>query len=204
MPRDFQINGPALVLVKGAGALLDDEGNSVVHELGLSIDRIRILPRLIHRDLTVDDYGAGVPAEVLTNLAEAQIHMTLIHYDRAILKACIAECHASSVDGTMTGAMIPLGGGRPLFSVGNHYISLSITSPSLGDPWRFPTAYLYTQPMEIPVGTEKTMVQLKWRAIPYKAPASSLLSFSGAVPTGFGEIKSNGGVVWDHEEDVDT
>ena len=60
-----------------------------------------------------------------------------------------------------------MGGGNPLYSAGNSYIALGILSPVGNIPWRFYASYLTGNPITYPLGTEKSLVQMNWRAIPY-------------------------------------
>ena len=60
-----------------------------------------------------------------------------------------------------------MGGGWPRFNSNNHYIGLNIASPVGIEPWRFYFAYLANNPYEFPLGTEKSVVKLNWRIVPY-------------------------------------
>jgi hypothetical protein len=155
-------------------------------ELGLAADKISVTPRWKNEDIHVDDFGPFIPPEVLWMLADVNIRMRLIHYDQAALQICLAESMGGSVfgffapgrpapainqgpiDGLMAGAGSLLGNNCAPLASGCHYISLNLLSPVLGVPWRFPTAYLDAQPVVIPLGTEASIVDLSWRAIPYQ------------------------------------
>ncbi len=205
MARDWTINGPTLVKVKG-GAHLSGILFPAPAELGLSTDAITISPKFIHRDVRVDDFGPSIPAEVMWQLAEVKITMSLVHYDRNILDYCTSESMGGTLPGplgaddrplqqfafagTLAPAGTPLGRGLNLFASGNNYLSVSLTSPELGWPWRFPTSYLNSNPYIIPLGTEKSIVQLSWRVIPY-APLTS-------------EIICSGNILWDHDTESST
>ncbi len=154
-------------------------------DLGLAVDKITVTPRWKHEGIKVDDFGPDIPPELMWNLADCNIRMRLIHYDQAALQICLAESMGGSVfgffapgrpapainqgpiDGLMAGAGSMMGNNLPVLSSGNHYISLNILSPVLNVPWTFPTAYLDAQPVVIPLGTEASIVDLSWRAIPY-------------------------------------
>ena len=121
----------------------------------------------------------------------------------------------SAVAGVLAPAGSLMGNGLPAFASGNHYISLNLLSPQLGFPWRFPTSYLTEQPIVIPLGTEKSMVKMRWKAIPY-APTLTLStastpdqvydcsgniigSITGITPFNDpNEVVSSGRVLWDH------
>ena len=179
--RDFIINGETLVSVKGpVSSTLEDKS-----ELGLALGPVRILPRSLRRNIFSDYTGSDVPRDLMTNLADVNIKMTLIHYDNRILAACIAESMGRSLtdqesitdsgsEGTLTGVGTLMGGGNQLFSPGCHYLSLYLSSPVLDYPWRFFTCYLDTPPIEIPIGVQKNLVELNWKAIPYMLPTSQL------------------------------
>lgn len=188
--RQFAVNGPCLVKVKGRGTLFDkiipdgpDEPDNVrFNELGLTSEQILISYVSHHRDLLTDDFGPQVPAEILVQLAECRIQMTLIHYDPYVLQACLSESMGGAYDTQvylgdsylmprpemMFAANRPLGGGVPVLRNGCHYIELYITSPYLATPWMFPTSYIIHE-TKIPLGTETSKVDLIWRSIPYKS-----------------------------------
>ncbi len=204
MPRAYQINGAALVMVKGNGAFATPSSPTVavLHELGLSKDQIEIIPKWKHEDIFIDDFGPNVPAEVMWMLAEVTIRMKLIHYDRTVLKACIIESMGGGTEGVMQPAGLPMGGGVAVLQPGNHYISLGILSPRLNDPWRFRATYLDSQPLEIPVGTEASVVYCSWRAIPYTLAGDGYFVTGSQNDPAPGELISSGTVLWDHEKDV--
>lgn len=200
--RDIQINGPTLVLVKFGSQILQEEseedpGPNVALQLGLAEKGIRIIPRFVHRDVFADDYGPDIPAEVLWMLADCTIQMTLVHYDADILDICLSESMGGSSTGEagiLAGAGMPMGNGQDFFAKNNHYISLNLTSPVLNNPYRFPSSYLSERPMELPLGTKRSLVELNWRAIPYRQPPQSP-SF---------ELVSSGSILWDHNLDSTT
>lgn len=193
MARDLYINGETLVKVKGT----DDSPIGDLSELGLAEGPIRVIPRFAHRDWFVDDFGTEVPVEVFTRLADATILMTLVHYDDAVLEACVIESLGGSADGTqwlhgtLAGAGIPMGGNQNRFLDGNHYISLNLLSPVADYPWRFYFTHLLGPPQEIPLGTKRSAVRLAWRAVPYTF-----------APTAADELSSDGVVLWDHVLDI--
>lgn len=196
MPRDFVINGETMVNVQG---FLSVSGGFGSFELGLTSESVRVSPRFIHRDVHIDDFGPDIPVEVINMLADVHIRMILVHYDPQVLTACVGESLGGSlIDGRMIPAGTPMGGGFPLGAFGNHYIELTLTSPFLS-PWRFPAAYLTSQPLEIPLGTERSLVQLDWRAIPYTIPNFSSGPMAGPVGITFfsgSEIISSGVALW--------
>ena len=213
MARDFRIPGETLVKVKGRGAF-DTLATSIgdpglrLFELGLADRNIVIIPRWHHSDMLVDDFGPFVPADVMWMLSDCLIEMHLIHYDNAVLEACYAESMGGSgvgADGNhdagiMASAGTPMGGWIAAQSTGNHYMSLSLLCPALGFNWRFPTSYLTTMPLKIPVGTKASIVELHWRAIPYTVPLEWSLSMSpGSVQNR--EVVSINKTLWDHQTD---
>ena len=207
--RDYIVNGECLVKVKGNGALALSGvvTNGQLHELGLAAEAITVTPRFYHSDIKVDDFGPNCPAEVQWLLAECNIRMTLVHYDLHVLRACVAESMgggaiAAGTEGKMQPAGTVMGGFKVPYQSGFHYIGLNLMSPVLEFPWRFPTAYLAEPPLIMPLGTEKSLAQLNWRAIPYGTPVTTIIEESEAgdritegVPI---EIISSGRVLWDH------
>lgn len=188
MTRDFQINGPALVRVKGpSGSAI-----ATVTDLGLSDQPIQFALNYRHTDLSVDAFGGqgGVPPDVQWMGGDMTIPMTLIHFDEAVLQECLRLSMCGSAgEGIMREAGRRMGNNVARFGVGNSYISVSITSPDLGFPWRFLTCYLNGTPMQFPVGVERTGVILSWRAIPY------------AIDPYGGGTGSEGVVLYDHQLD---
>ncbi len=211
MSRKFVINGECFVQVKGNGAIAELAKNppdplvGSLQDLGLTTESVTIIPRFSHYAVKADDFGPDVPAEILWNLAEVRISMTLVHYDDFVLDAVIAESMCGGVGdgpigvvgwaGQMMPAGTPMGGNKPLYTSGNHYIGLNISSPILGFPWRFPATYLASQPVVIPLGTRRSEVQLNWRAIPYQF-------YSGDNKTQpLVEIVSSGVELWTRKAD---
>jgi len=88
-----------------------------------------------------------------------------------------------------------MGNGRPLLTSGNHYLSLNLSAVKPATPWRFPACYLADRPIEYPLGTEKSVAVLNWRAIPY---GPQFNPNDGSLR----EIVSSGTVLWDHTADV--
>ena len=121
-------------------------------------------------------------------LADVHIRMSLVHFDKDVLSACISESMAGGDEGDLAGAGTPMGGGAGLGADGNHYISVNLLSPVLDNPWRFLACYLSEQPVQYPLGTERSLVALNWRCIPYGLVAA--------------ETKSANTILWDHELDT--
>mgnify|MGYP001608992929 FL=1 len=108
MARDFIINGETLVKVKGSSS----SSISTLSELGLAEKEVTISPRFYHSEMRADDFGPNIPPEVMWMLADVQIAMTLVHFDRAVLEACISESMGGSTFGVfLAGAGTPMGGG---------------------------------------------------------------------------------------------
>lgn len=206
MSRDFYLNGPSLVKVKGGAHLGTTLNVGKLTELGLSSEGIEIDLSFHHRKLIPDDYGPIVPAELMTDLAEARIRMTLIHFDYNVLDICLGESLGGD-RGIYAGGQLPpagtiMGGGGPIFSSGNHFISLNILSEYkpqtllLGIPWRFPACYLSQPPVHFPLGTKCSAVGLTWTAFPYSPFGGTTIGTSGSSSTLTGEILSSGAVLW--------
>ena len=200
MARQYVINGETLVSVWILDPTTQNPTIHVMAELGLAEKNVTITPKYYHKDINVDDFGPNVPADVLAMIAECQITMTLVNFDTTVLDKCLSESIGGGTAGTMPGAGIPMGGGLPLTNKNNHYIGLYLASPILEQPWYFPSSYMPNPPMEFPIGTEKTLAKLTWRAIPYKAPDPNVnsLSTSGVSVTinTFGDVQSSGAILW--------
>ena len=180
MSRDFYINGETLVLVKGRS----DCGIAALSELGLADSPVRISFDFHHADMNVDAWGTDIPVDVQWMLLGANITMNLIHFDKNILDVVVQlSMGADPVNnnGSLTQmgrAGQRLGNNQPRFGpavgnpgtgyqAGNNYIGLNLTSPVLGKPFCFFYTYLTGNPYELPLGTEKSVVPLNFRAIPY-------------------------------------
>lgn len=216
--RAFRINGECLVKVKGNGALGDGIGGAKLWELGLSVEQITVIPAFKSKNILVDDFGPDIPAELMWMLAEVAIRMDLVQYDNNAVMACLQESMAGGEsteinEGVLAGAGRTMGAGLPVFSPGNHYISLNLLSPVLGKPWRFPTSVLSQEPITIPLGTERSVCVLNWRAIPYAPLFSTISSLGlGNVSGSFTlsgqqyraiEPKSQGKTLWDRTSDTE-
>jgi hypothetical protein len=166
MARDLFINGPTLVTVKGCPAT----GIATMQELGLSDNPIRMQFNTRHMDVHVDAYGGEVPFEIQSKLTDVIIDMTLMHVDYTILEVCLAESMGGL--GAVGPGVLPVAGQRlgnnvGRFSTSWHFIELGLTSPVGLIPWRFSNCYLTGQPYEIPLGTERSIMKMQWRCIPY-------------------------------------
>lgn len=216
MARDFHINGETLVRVRGGAHLTSGlVGNAyaiaTVAELGLTSEAIQITPRFFHKDINVDDFGPNIPPEVMYNLADVTIRMTLVHYDKWILTTCVAESmggastiQRSGGEGIVRAAGSLMGNNQTHFASGWHYISLNLASPVEEFPWRFPSCYLSEPPINIPLSTEKSAVALTWRAIPYTNQTPTTVVdhyFDDRDIIQGSEITSSGAVLWDHQQD---
>ncbi len=174
----------------------------------MASEGIRITPRFSHLDIHADDFGPEVPPEVLWQGADCEIRMTLVHYDSAMLDICLQQAMGGARQivppigptGIFGPIGTPMGSLLPLLASGNFYMSLNLASPVLGMPWHFPACYLTGPPVEIPLGTERTLAVCIWRAIPYVSTFTSgmTLTSSGSLDTiSFSEILSSGAILWD-------
>lgn len=222
MPRSIWINGETLVQVKGAefSALGDPAQKNhppILWELGLAEKEVTIEFQTKYAEIKADDFGPDVPANLMSVLSTATIDMTLVHYDRWVLDSCIAESMGGStltatypqkvLPGTLAGTFLGAGTlmgtrGDPQAS-GNHWISLNLTSPNINYPWHFPTTYLEGPPLEIPLGTKRSLVKLRWRALPYAGLSAHYSSVAiGAGGNQKEELKSAGATLFDHTLDT--
>lgn len=184
----FFINGETMVQVKSNGL----SSISNLTQLGLSDMPIRVSLDFKHLDIKVDAWGQ-MPPEIQFMLAGAVVSMTLVHFDRSVLD----ECWRLSMGGASAVGTLPRAGSRmgnafsPVGANANNFIQLSLTSQVGNKPWRFLTAYLASPPADFPLGTERSVVSVQWRVIPYP---------NGAVP---GDPWNNGSgasgtVLWDY------
>lgn len=180
MSRRYIIYEECMVMVK--------IGASTPVELGLTSEPIHIAERLYHHDINIDDFGPNIPAAVLTMGGDVTIRMTLVHYDPDVMDDCIAQAKGRS-DGFpgVLGAV-----GTPIFSRPRGLgIRLNLI-PLKEKPWRFFSAHLDGNPLEIPIGTERTLLAANWRALPNKS--ADFIEYRGNV----GEIRSAEAIIWDN------
>lgn len=153
-------------------------GLASVIQLGLSQDAIVITEQFQQDDIGVDAYGntpSPNPPDLQVFGAQAMIDMDLVHYDVGVLQECIRLSMGNGIQGSegLQGrAGTLMGGNQALYGPQNFYISVGISSPAPqspigGVPWFFPTAYLWNQPVVYPLGTKRSVVRLRWRAIAY-------------------------------------
>lgn len=169
MARTFFINGPALVKVDGA-------------ELGLSDSPIQVTVNPKHLDIVVNAFGTeggGIPPEIQQMLADVTISMSLVHIDRGVLDTAIRK---SMGGGSSAGTLAKAG---TLMGANSNYMVLGIASPDGAKPWRFPTAYLAGS-MSIPLGVERSIHRLDWRAVPFISDPWN------------GGVGAQGVVLWDY------
>lgn len=227
MPRLYQIFGEFIVKLYGSqfnNVLPGAEFDEIVSvELGLTSESTVIVPRFYHQDVHSDDFGTEVPAEVLINLADVNIRMTLVHFDMDVLRICMrmgmgfgpGTVDDLAEDGGLGPCGQPMGANEVVGLHPNRFIRMSLIPARFqgnGFPWRFKSCYLDSRPLEIPVGTERTLVKLSWRAIPYRSyvdttseSADQQVTEGGGITgeasnTTIG-IRSSGCILWDHESD---
>lgn len=155
MAANYQVNGNTLVTVDGS-------------ELGLTEAPINISINVHHLDVMIQTFGGnqGVPGDVQQMLADATITMALVYFDPSVLDAALAKSIGGG-NGTM-----PVAG--QLMGQASKFCNLNLSSPTGGKPWTFPSAYLTGTPLNYPIGNERTVAVMTWRAIPYKSnPATA-------------------------------
>lgn len=180
MSRSYFVNGETMVYVKGRS----DSAIASLSELGLTDEQgiVTISLNFAHEEINVDAWR-GAPAEMQWMLADATITMTLINFDYNVLNTCLLLSMGGAPGmnvGQMGRAGQLMGNGLPRFApapnggaastgtnAGNNYIGLNLSSPVGQLPWRFFFAYLAQPPINIPLGTQKSLMRLTWRAIPY-------------------------------------
>ena len=140
-----------------------------VQQLGLADSPITVSLDFRHSDVQVDAWGRQIPPEVQVMLASATISMNLIHFDRDILDECWRlSMGGPAAIGQVARAGTRLGNSATLqTSTTNMFMALGIASPVANKPWRFRSVYLTGTPGQYPLGTEKRVVVLNWRAIVY-------------------------------------
>ncbi len=131
------------------------------------MDPMRITPVFKTRDMTTDAWGDN-PSDIQTFLAEAFISFTLIHMDRVVLDELIRlSMGAAATVGQVARAGTRMGNNVARFAAGYKFFGVQITSPVAAKPWQFFHCMLADNPIEFPLGTEKSMVPIRFRAILY-------------------------------------
>lgn len=179
MPRNFYINGESMITVVGPPT----SAIATATQLGLAPDPIRVTLIEHSKPLIVDAYGQDNIVDEQVFGGDALINMTLVHFDPVILAECVRLAWPSSTaEGQLGRAGTRRGNGVAPQTAGSSMINLNISSPVAGLPYNFPTTWLADHPVMIPLGTEKSLVQLIWKANAYAVDPW------GAVTPGFGSL----------------
>lgn len=169
MARNYYVNGETLVKLKG-GAHLQNfgmSGSSVV-TLGVAADPIEISYNFNHQDQHTDRFTNEKPVDVMWMGGDAIIKINLIHFDNDILDTAISESmDGYSPNNGSTGIPgLTLGHNLAPYASGCRYMGLGLTS-SITSGRSFPTCYLHQQPVQVPLGTKRSIVQVQFRAVRY-------------------------------------
>lgn len=167
MGRDFVINGPCLVSVKGSSS----SAISSLTQFGLSDEQIRVTLNSSFLPIKVNAWGNVAPEVEFMN-ASALIRFTVVHFDRNVLNTLLTESMGGAAAGATAAGTLGVAGGRlgnnaVQFAATNHYFQMCFLSPVANIPWRFQYCYLAEQPFEFPLGAERSVVGLSVQCIPY-------------------------------------
>lgn len=187
MARDYYINGETMIYIKGAV----DSTYPAVTELGLCDIPIRVSVEYKHLDIKVNAYGEVSPEKQAMG-AMARVNISLVHFDRSVLSFLISQSLGGSpAIGQLGHAGFRMGNGVGRFGAGMRYVSLGIVSAlTAGDPnivpWTFHYAVLSNNPLEFPLGAERSLVTCAFDCVPY------------SVDPWNGGNGSYGTTIWDH------
>lgn len=162
MARRIYVNGESLVYVKGA----QDTTINALSELGLAEDQLKITIQPMELDVMVEAWGRA-PVDVQRMNAVALIIMRFVHFDVAVMREVIRLAMGGTAEGRTSRAGTLFGNGLARFAAGNSYVGLNIASPVGQLPWRFYHARLISPIGEWPLGVERSIVPVIFRAIPY-------------------------------------
>lgn len=164
MPRAFQINGESLVVVTGpAGSAI-----AVPTQLGLSSDAVRVTMYEVSEEVHVDAYGKGNPVDEQVFGGWARIEMNMVHFSQLTLAECVRLAFPGAlVEGSLGSAGRLRGNQVPVGNAFSSFITLNIASPRESLPYNFLTAWLAEQPYMMPLGTERSIARLIWKANAY-------------------------------------
>lgn len=162
--RDIFENGVVMVGVTG-NSISSIPTNT---NLGIADTPVRMEFEFNHDPITTDAGGRFVPMDVQGFLGTAIVSFNLIHFDKTVMREVMRLSQgAPAQDGTLTRAGKRLGGNNARFAPGWNYVSLNLSSPIGLLPWRFLNAYLTGRPVQWPLGTERSLLQVNFRVIPY-------------------------------------
>lgn len=189
MTRGYYVNGETMVKVKGRS----DSTIANLSELGLTDHSIRIGIQNHRLKIRVDTMGDAPPESQFMG-ASASVTTVLVHFDSDILDFCIQEGWGSSpAFGQLGHAGSLMGNNKARFAPGgvdgNHFIGLNIISARSMRPWRFYFTTLADNPIEFPIGTERSLVTVNWDALPYSTDPWNNGNGSYGIP------------IWDHTAD---
>ena len=192
MARSLHVPGEAMVAVRGAS----DSSISARINLGLAASELKITPVFKKLDVNVNAWG-DAPVDVQHMLDEVRISMDLVHFDRDVLDELIrlSMGGGSAVIGEVNRAGTLLGNNTARFAAGNRYVSMYISSPVSNKPWRFFYAYLADNPVDFPVGVQRSIVNCNFRAIPYTNDPWGGGTAQPNTVAGTGALRA---VIWDH------
>lgn len=187
MARDFFINGECLVSIRGAAGT----AIAAATELGLADSPITVTPNFKHQDIAVDTFGGakGPPPEIQYFLSDVTVSMNLVHFDRTVLdEVWRLSMGGATTIGTLPRAGSRMGGNVARYAAGWNFVSLRLTSQVGNKPWHFRSAYIVAGGGGggFPLGTERSVVPIQWRVVPYVQD-----------PWGAG-AGSSGVVLWDY------
>lgn len=195
MTRAWFVNGETMVAVKGNV----NTSIAALTYLGLAVDQVSVTPDFRHQEINVNAWGE-IPAEIQWMNGAVMIHMNLVNFDIDVLDICLQESMGGATAlGSVGRAGQLMGNNVARFAAGNHFIGLNLLSPVAGKPYRFWYAYLAAPPITFPLGVDKSIISLNWRAIPYSPdPWGGATAQPGTV-AGTGAA---GAVIWDRTLDV--
>ncbi len=208
MSRQYQIFGEAMVYLRFGShvpfALGVDSSDPNIWELGLTSEAITITPNFNYKGINIDSYGPNVPADVLSQIADALVEFSLVHWDDEPMKYWEREGLAGGSAGfndplfvgTMNYAGVPLGAGLPLYASGNHYVGLGLANPTKHTAFRFPATYLNGPPVKFSIGTARSIIECKAQSLPY-APLHQESHSLNAISDTF-SIPIFGNILWDN------
>lgn len=168
MARDYYINGETMIYIKGAV----DSAYPEVTELGLCEQPIRVSVEYRHLDIQVNAYGHVAPEKQAMG-AMAKVYMSLVHFDPAVLRFLISQSVGGAPSpGTLGHAGNRMGNGVARYGPGWRYVGMSVVSAlTAGDPnivpWTFYCGVLANNPLEWPLGAERSVITATFDILPY-------------------------------------
>lgn len=157
------------------GAKIQVNTGSGYTDLGYSEDGVTMNFLLKQKDIFTDQFGEGVPIDVLFLGYEATIEMELISWDTTVLNTVINWSRGETI-----GSLAHCDYGSPYIG-DTRYLGLQINGCTVGQYiWTFGIAWV-VDTASLTIGTRESRWSLTWRAIPTVGASTRVLFTRTAI-----------------------